>query len=466
MVRRQWPATVIAFAFVTVACARNATPAAAPTGTSPGDSANRAASSTTTTTCASEPLKATEVGVTESKITITVMADVGSPLSPGLFQGNLDAMNAYAKYVNANGGIGCRRLEVRTWDSKLDPTESKNGLIDACRSSVAMVGGNALFNPDVAPMRGCVDKAGAPTGLPDIAALAADVNEQCAPSAFIIQAVPERCQVLSGARDLLVLLGAAKWYQKNLGPNLHGLFMVPADLPTLVQGATYQIAGQTAIGVKWDATPKTSGRDEQAAYTPRIQIAKAVNANYVYVGGNDKSMWTMRKEARAQGLTSVKVWACSLACYTKAFLSVGGADVDGTYMLMQFLPFEEADLNTEAAAYVTGVGADKADSFGAQAWQAGVLFKQVVDGIVARAGPNAVTRKAILDGLANTKDFTANGWMGAKDLKGYSPCFVIMQVRNGAFTRVHPTAKGTLDCTADNVMTVTMDPAEEAKSIR
>ena len=63
-------------------------------------------------------------------------------------------------------------------------------------------------------------------------------------------------------------------------------------------------------------------------------------------------------------------------------------------------------------------------------------------------------------------DFTANGWMGAKDLKGYSPCIVIMQVRNGAFTRVHPTAKGTLDCTADNVMTVTMDPAEEAKSIR
>ena len=88
-------------------------------------------------------------------------------------------------------------------------------------------------------------------------------------------------------------------------------------------------------------------------------------------------MIRMRKEAKAQGLTSVKVWACSLACYTRAMLAQGGADVEGTYFWMQFLPFEEANLNPEATNYVNGVGANKVDSFGAQAWQAAVAFDQV-----------------------------------------------------------------------------------------
>ena len=80
--------------------------------------------------CASEPLQATDVGVTADTITIQVMADTGSPLAPGLFQGNIDAVKGFATYINANGGIGCRKLVVKTWDSKLDPTESKNGLIN------------------------------------------------------------------------------------------------------------------------------------------------------------------------------------------------------------------------------------------------------------------------------------------------------------------------------------------------
>src|SRR6478609_269422 len=137
--------------------------------------------------CKSEPLQATEIGVTDSDITIQVMADTGSPLAPGLFQANIDAVKAFAEYINANGGVGCRQLKVETWDSKLDATESKNGLINACQKALAMVGGNSLFNPDVSPMTDCPDKAGAVSGVPDMAALANDVNELCASTTFTIQ---------------------------------------------------------------------------------------------------------------------------------------------------------------------------------------------------------------------------------------------------------------------------------------
>ncbi len=477
MRRLRWIAILFAFTLVVGACGRSGSSSSATTtakpaatggtatgGTGSGTGSGGTATTTAADKCKSEALKATEIGVSDTKITVTVMADVGSPLAPGLFQGNLDALNAYAKYVNANGGIGCRQLEVKTYDSKLDPSESKNGDIEACKSSVAMVGNNALFNPDVTPISGCVDKAGAATGLPDLAALANDINEQCNPTTYIIQGVSEPCNVLKGSRTLKAFIGPTKYYLKNVDPALHGLFLVPGDLPTTVQSATYQVTGQTSVGIKFDATPKVSGSNTQADYTPRVAAAKAANATYVYDGSNDRAFYTMRKEAKAQGLSTVKVWACSLACYTKAFIGNGGADVEDTYMWMQFLPFEEADLNPEAKAYVDSVGADKVDSFGAQAWQAAVLLKQVVDGIVAKSGPNAITRAAILDGLKNTKDFTANGWIGAKDLKGFSNCFVLLQVKGGKFTRVYPAERGKLDCSADNVTTQTLDPAEAAKA--
>ena len=38
--------------------------------------------------CEAETPEATEIGVSEDKITVLVMADIGSPLAPGLFQGS------------------------------------------------------------------------------------------------------------------------------------------------------------------------------------------------------------------------------------------------------------------------------------------------------------------------------------------------------------------------------------------
>jgi hypothetical protein len=464
MRKSAWLSVLLAVVVVAAGCSRNEK-------TTAGTSATTAAAASATTAaaaadnCTKASLQGTDVGVTATDITVEVMADVGSPLAPGLFQGNFDAMNAYATYVNAHGGIGCRKLIVKTWDTKLDPTESKNGLIDACKNAVALVGNNALFNPDVSAMTNCVDKDNKPTGLPDVAALANDTNEQCAPTAFVIQAVAEKCPITPGVpRPETAMVGPTKYYTQQT-PGLHGLFMVPGDLPTTVQSATIQIDAQAQAGITWDATPKVSGADQQPAYTPRIQILKAKNGNYVYDGSNDVAMIRMRKEAKAQGLDSVKVWACSLACYTKNMIAQGGADVEGTYVWMQFLPFEEASLNPEANAYVTAVGS-KYDSFGAQAWQAGGAFKQVVDDIVAKSGPNAITRSAILGGLKNLKSFTDNGWMGEKDLRGFSPCYVLMQIQGGKYVRVFPTKAGTLDCSASNLTTLSIDPAAEAAKIK
>jgi ABC-type branched-subunit amino acid transport system substrate-binding protein len=446
-------APVLVLVLLASSCARDddAT-AAAPTDTGP-----------TAEDCGAQALEATDVGVTADTITVQVMADVGSPLAPGLFQANLDAVKAFADEVNAQGGLACRRLEVATWDTKLTPEEAKNGQIQACSSSLALVGGNSLFNPDVTTMDGCPDITGAATGLPDIAALANDVNELCSPMTYSIQLVAEQCPVATGVRPIEAIVGPVTKVFLPAHPDLHGMYAVPGDLPSTVQSAMPGLVGQEQAGVRWDSIVKVSGRDEQAAYVPKALALGASGANYFYTGSGDQSMVLARREAAAQGV-AVDVWACPLGCYTQKFLSAG-ADVEGTYVWMQFLPFEERDSNAELAAYLDAVGEDQATSFGAQAWQAAVLFRQAVDDVVAEHGVNGVTRANLLAALDATHDFTANGWMGAKDLKGTSDCFVLLQVRDGAFTRVYPEQAGTFDCDPANVATVDIDPAAEAKRV-
>ncbi len=415
--------------------------------------------------CAGDAPTATDVGITADTITIEVLADVGSPVAPGLFQANIDAINAFADRVNQAGGIACRQLIVRTWDTKLSPDESKNGQIDACANAFALVGGNSLFNPDVSPMATCPDLSGAATGLPNVAALANDVNEMCSPTTYNIQVVPEQCPVTEGQpRPIQAIVGpVVKWFLPN-HPDLHGTFAVPGDLPSTVLSAMPLVAAQAQIGVTWDQLARVSGRDEQVTFVSKVASLGQADSNYYYNGAGDRALVSVRKEAAAQGVEA-DVWACALGCYTRNLLETGGADVEGTYVWMQFLPFEERDTNAELAAYLDGVGTDEATSFGAQAWQAGVLFQTAVEQIVATDGINALTRSRLLDTLDGIDDFTANGWMGAKDLKGMSNCFVLLQVQQGEFVRVFPEQRGTLDCDPANLLTVNIDPAVEAQAV-
>jgi ABC-type branched-subunit amino acid transport system substrate-binding protein len=456
------PAAALALVLVAAACGRDDSAAPSTTAAGSGTTAASAADK-----CSGTKLAATDLGVSADTITVSVLADVNSPLAPGLFKGNWDGVDSWAKYINANGGLACRQVKVNKLDSQLNPSMATNGDIAACKDSLAMVGNNALFNPTAGDLGKCPDSAGKPTGLPDIAALANDVNEECNSTTYIIQLVADTCPVKTGVRELHQFGGHYKWLLKQF-PGLHGMYLVPGDLPTTLQSAVGVIEAGRQAGVKWDATTPVSGTVAQPGYDKFIQQMKTANSNLFYNGSRDDALIKMRKESIAQGLTDqVKVWGCSLACYTSNLLKAGGSAVEGTYFWLQFLPYSEADLSPDIKAYLDGVGGEaNATSWGAQAFQAGQALKQVVDAIVAKDGPNAVTRAAVLDGLKNMGEFDSNGWAGKKDLRGVSPCFVMMQVKGGKFVRVYPEKPGTFDCDEGNVFTVNADPVEGAKSIK
>jgi Periplasmic binding protein len=410
--------------------------------------------------CTGKTLTASEVGISPTQITVTVVADTGNPLKPGLFQGSVDGVKAWAASVNAKGGLACRKVNVLTHDSFLTADEAKNGVTTACTTSVALVGTTALSLNDMRPAEGCKDKAGATTGIPDLPVLQTEPAEQCSPISFAVIPNGGSCPYTGkGLRSYQSVTPAVEWFKKNVTPDLHGVFVVPSDLPSTITASTPIFTAISNDGVKMDAEFGASAFFTQSQYTPIIQSIKSHKSTWVMNGLDYSGTMAMRKEAAAQGVDSVKVWACSLQCYTKTFLSEGGAAVEGQYSWMQFLPFEDKGSNDALDAFLQYD--TKPDSFGLQAFSAGMLFEQVVDAIVAKDGPNGITRKAILDQIRTVHDFDAGGLLVKTDIAGHnpSPCIAIMQVKNGAWVRVDPVKPGTFDCELDKAITkLTIDP--------
>jgi len=97
--------------------------------------------------------QATEVGITSSTIRIGVIADDNDALAPGLFAGSPRAVTAYAKLINATGGLAGRKLQVDFLDSQLSDTATANAVIKACSQDFAIVGTEAEFMQDVSKPR-------------------------------------------------------------------------------------------------------------------------------------------------------------------------------------------------------------------------------------------------------------------------------------------------------------------------
>ncbi|HEY8216258.1 MAG TPA: ABC transporter substrate-binding protein [Acidimicrobiia bacterium] len=409
-----------------------------------------------------EKPQATDIGITEDTIRVAVIADVENPLRPGLFQGSKDGVEGWAKNLNKHGGLANRKVEVDFIDSKLSADDARNAFIKACSEDFAVVGATALFTNNVDDIESCVDKAGAATGLPDIAVVTTEVAQQCSPTTFGINPPTLVCDTQTEhPQTYQANAGRAFYYEKKFGKDIHGIFIFTSDLKSANNANRGSMTQMQTAGIKADDQIDVSALATQSAYTPIIQAMKDDSSNYAQSGSDYNSTVTLRKEAKLQGLTDPKIiWDCTLQCYDRRLVEQGGGDVEGQYVSLLFLPFEEASKNKELKAFVSTVGKDKADGFGAQAWASGVLFQQAVDKIVDKSGVNGITRKALLDEL-NTgfHKFNANGMIGNVDVSGHKPsaCFVLMQVKNGKFVRVTPTKPGTFNCDSRNLKTTKLD---------
>jgi len=410
-----------------------------------------------TTSRAAKPT-ATEIGVSARTIRIALIADVDTPLSPGLFQSSVDGVRGAVKLINAEGGVAGRRLQVDFIDSKLNPNASRNAVIAACAQDLALVGTSSIFMTNMTDATDCPDKAGNPVGLPDLGGVVPSVAQQCAPVSFPVNAPQLDCATRDQhPQTYYGNQGGIRYLVEHAKQRLHGVMVKSADalnpsndvLDAIAQGA----------GVHADDVVALSANAPQSAYTPAIQTMKGSNSNFANTGLAASSMVALRQEAALQGLDDANiVWQCTAACYDHAFLDAGDA-VDGTYVPIGFLPFDETRANRAVAEYVRAVGKDKVSGLGVYAYAATLAFREVLDRIVAANGVDGITRARVLDGLRHLKSFDAGGLIGKTDIAGkrVTSCFVLTQVRNGQFERVHPKRPGTYDCTSSNRVEVQGD---------
>ena len=406
---------------------------------------------------------ATDVGITATEIHVAVIADVDNAIAPNLFKASVDAMNGWAKYVNKSGGLAGRKVVVDFYDSKLNPTQTRNSEISACQNDVAAVGTSAVFLTSVDDMRNCKDQTGAATGLPDIPFVSTAIVQQCSDQAFPVTAPFVVCSTVNDhPQTFQTNVGVGYWYQQKYGKKLHGAYVFTNDTKSAYTVGFATRGALRDIGIKSDRDFLRSQRATQSEFSEVIQTMKNDSSNYAQCTGAFGCTLNLRKEAALQGLTGVKVWDCGVSCYDRQFLAAGGSDIEGEYVDMAVLPFyskAEAKANPMLANYLKYTGADNAASYGAYAWAAGIAFRDAVNAIVKKDGVNGVTRKSLFAALNQIHDFNAGGLIGTVDLAGRKPtaCHVTVQVKNGTFVRVNPTKPGTFDCSPKYVINRQLD---------
>jgi hypothetical protein len=257
------------------------------------------------------------------------------------------------------------------------------------------------------------------------------------------------------------------YYLNKFGANsMHGVMVIPKDLPSTISASMPIFRAENRMGIKSDAEFGKSGLSIQTDYTEVAQAIKSHNSTYGRNGLDYKGTVLMRKEAQVQGANSVKVWDCSLQCYDKRLIQEGGNAMEGQYVWLNFLPFEDKGSNAELDAFLKYT--KNPEGFGAQAWIAGEIFARAVNDTMKAHNddPNSITRANLLTAIRNLHDFDGNGMVPKIDVgrKIGSTCLVGMQVVGSVFKRIDPTTPGTFDCDNNKpALTFSIDPVKEYK---
>jgi ABC-type branched-subunit amino acid transport system substrate-binding protein len=397
-----------------------------------------------------------EIGVTAKEIHLAVVADVDNAFAPGILKGQVDGVKAAAQYVNQQGGVAGRKLVIDFYDSKLNPTEARNGFIKACENDLAMAGTGTFLISSVDDIVSCKDKAGQATGIPDIPGVTTGTLEACSPVSFPLNGSQIDCSTATSSTPTYRMqAGDTQYLQKKYGP-LKGPMIVSSDSAATQKSSTIIGVAAKQNGINITETIPMSSRDPQTAYTPVIQSLKTSGANFVDTGTPVEGVIAMRSEAELQGLTDPKfVWACLLNCYDQKLIGAG-ATVNNTRASIQFLPFEEAKSNTTLAAFMKRVPKDSQEGFAVWGWTATLAMAEVLKNVAADKGVNGITRANVLQGIKDFHNFNAGGMYATVDIgsKVPSPCFNMVVLNSGKYSREYPVKKATLDCKKSNLKTI------------
>jgi ABC-type branched-subunit amino acid transport system substrate-binding protein len=377
---------------------------------------------------------ATDTGVTDRKITIATIQDIGGP-RPGLFQANLDAMNAFVAYCNELGGILGRELELTAYDSRI--SEHRSTTAQACDRAFALVGQSVAIDSAGA-------QVGVDCGIPDIPAFA--VETQHAGATNVVQPLPNPPTLLN--------VGPERYVKKEFpdAAKHAAMFFISAG-PSSVT-AEKRVKGFEEIGFNFDVNSQTELNELN--WGPFVEQIRSNDVQYVTSVSELDNPVNLAKELRTQGV-EVEIFELDQVAYDPALIEKGGDVVEGVHVVVSTVPFEEAETSDEMQRFLfwleeTDAKAANPSALSVQGWSAGQLFATAAKNL-----GSDLTREGLLEELRKIKEWDGHG-IHAPANPGdnlVTQCFIYLKVEGGEFVREYP--KEGFSCDKKNVVEVEYD---------
>jgi ABC-type branched-subunit amino acid transport system substrate-binding protein len=357
-------------------------------------------------------------GITDHAITIANVADVSGPV-PGIFESARDATRAFAAYFNATSRICGRKLEVLPLDSRTDAAGDQQAYAKACSNAFAAVGSMSAF-----------DSGGAGTaqrcGLPDLRASAV---------------TPERtrCSTCFGAQALAVNLiptSVPDYFVKRFPKAVDRSAMLTLDAQAAEVNADSAVEGWSKRGFRF--VYRASIDVSEFNYAPYVQEMKKRGVRCVRFFGDAFHAVRLAQSMKEQGFDP-DLFIEDEAAYDPAFVRQGGDAVEGTYVFVNIVPFEEAAGSEELRRYEAWLqqvhpGATP-DFFGVYAWSAARLFAEQALSLGGR-----LTRARLVQRVRGVARWTGNGIHApqAVGVKRTSPCFLVLRLEHRHWLQKSP----------------------------
>ena len=354
-------------------------------------------------------------GVTDDTITVGNISTLSGPI-PGLGASAVGATRSYIAYLNANGGVCGRKVELKSADDGEDNGTYRSVLTQMEPSVLGLVG----------------QDGGGDAGGADIYTAK---NIPVVSTAFSTQAQdsPTFFDVNPPYRDTSQSSGKYRWL-KSQGANTVALVYIAVDQSRdqivnteepLIRAAGMNIVSEQAL-------PLSTLNYDSAARG----VANSHADYMLFLGGYEQNS----SMATSMAGTGYKLkFADYYTTYGTKFIDQAGSAAEGAISFSFALPVEDGGANPEQAKFLQWMQQTAPDAamdvFAFEAWAADKAFFDALQQL-----PGSISRQALIDELHTFNNYDAGGFYGRIDLGNENDfgCEVGMQVVNGKWQRLVP----------------------------
>ena len=369
---------------------------------------------------------ATDTGVTEDQIDLALLYSITGP-APGATAGSLRGANAYAAYINSQGGVFGRKVNITAFDNGFDPTKSQTACTQIVPKYFAVTGGFALGDQSCFPV---IKDTTMPwfqfSFSPDF------------------DSIPN--YVFPGDGDPTKVPTAPALALKQEFPDVTKVAAVYEDSPGNLEQLEHFKPMYESAGFDYALTLPINA--SAASFTNYVVKIRDSGAQAILM--DQASPITQSRLAKAMAQQGFKpVFAQGSATYGASWHELAGAGAAGWTSTLSSLPYlDEAAMSSSEGGknlltWFNKVNpGESLDLFAVFGW---VSTQLLVDSII-KAGPN-LTRAGVLEASKTITDFDADGLYAPADIstKAYSTCTILMQATDSGFEQLLPTGSG-FDC--------------------